>query len=115
MATPLVDIPNLTLPDYYINREISALEFNRRVLSLANDLSAQVEGNQISCGSLSPEVVELLDSLDEEDRAMVILKYAEDYTFADLAEMFGMTTSACKMRVSRARQRLQARYGSEQS
>jgi len=32
-----VDIPNLTLPDYYINRELSALEFNSRVLHQATD------------------------------------------------------------------------------
>jgi polyphosphate kinase len=32
-----VDSPNLKLPDYYINRELSALEFNRRVLCLAKD------------------------------------------------------------------------------
>jgi polyphosphate kinase len=34
-----MDRPNLTLPDYYINRELSALEFNARVLSQAGDES----------------------------------------------------------------------------
>ena len=34
-----MDIPNLTLSDYYINRELSALEFNSRVLSQARDQS----------------------------------------------------------------------------
>ena len=34
-----MDIPNLALPDYYINRELSALEFNSRVLHQATDES----------------------------------------------------------------------------
>lgn len=34
-----MDTPNLTLPDYYINRELSALEFNGRVLHQATDES----------------------------------------------------------------------------
>ncbi len=34
-----VDIVNLKLPDYYINRELSALEFGRRVLHQAKDPS----------------------------------------------------------------------------
>lgn len=34
-----MDTPNLKLPDYYINRELSQLEFNIRVLNQAKDLS----------------------------------------------------------------------------
>jgi polyphosphate kinase len=34
-----LDIPNLTLSDYYINRELSTLEFNSRVLSQVRDQS----------------------------------------------------------------------------
>ena len=34
-----MDTPNFSLADYYINRELSALEFNRRVLYQAVDES----------------------------------------------------------------------------
>jgi polyphosphate kinase len=34
-----VDVPDLKAPDYYINRELSFLEFNQRVLALALDPS----------------------------------------------------------------------------
>jgi len=37
-----VDIPNLKLPDYFINRELSALEFNSRVLAQAHDESIPI-------------------------------------------------------------------------
>lgn len=53
---------------------------------------------------------QILETLGEEDRAMMILKYAEDYTYDELAAMFEMTPSACKMRISRARDKLQERF-----
>lgn len=34
---PLLDTPNLKLPEYFINRELSALEFNQRVLHQVKD------------------------------------------------------------------------------
>jgi len=37
-----VDTPNLTLPDYFINRELSALEFSNRVLAQARDESIPI-------------------------------------------------------------------------
>ncbi len=52
----------------------------------------------------------MLDVLDEEDRAMLILKYAEGYSYDDLSGIFELSISACKMRLSRARDRLKQRF-----
>ncbi len=54
--------------------------------------------------------MQMLETLDEEDRAILILKYAEGYEYEELAAMFDLSASACKMRVSRAREKLQQRY-----
>lgn len=59
---------------------------------------------------LSLDLMRMLDTLDEEDRAILILKYAEGYEYDELSGMFGMTPSALKMRVSRAREKLQQRF-----
>lgn len=55
----------------------------------------------------------MLGEMSEEDRALVILKYAEGYTFEELADLFDMTSSAVKMRVSRACDKVQQRYGEQ--
>jgi polyphosphate kinase len=51
-----VDVPDLKAPDYYINRELSFLEFNQRVLALAIDetvpLLERLKFLCISCGNL---------------------------------------------------------------
>jgi RNA polymerase sigma-70 factor (ECF subfamily) len=59
---------------------------------------------------LSIDVQEMLNRLDEEDRALVILKYCENYSYEELAEMFGLSVPACKMRVSRAKEKLQQAF-----
>ena len=38
---------------------------------------------------LSLDLMQMLEILDEEDRALVIMKYAENYSHEELAEMFG--------------------------
>ena len=58
----------------------------------------------------SLDLMAMLDTLSEEDRALMLLKYAEAYEYDDLAEIFEISPSACKMRVSRAREKLQARF-----
>lgn len=62
---------------------------------------------------LSLDLMQMLEVLDEEDRALLILKYAEGYSHEELAEIFNISVSACKMRISRARDRVQRKYETE--
>ncbi len=59
---------------------------------------------------LAIDLMRMLETLDEEDRAMLILKYAESYDYEELSEIFGLSVSACKMRLLRAREKLQQRF-----
>ncbi len=59
---------------------------------------------------LSMDLLMMLETLDEEDRALLLLKYAEAYEYEELAAIFEISVSACKMRISRAREKLQARF-----
>jgi RNA polymerase sigma-70 factor (ECF subfamily) len=57
------------------------------------------------------DLTQMLDVLDEDDRALLLLKYAENYSHEDLAEMFDISVSACKMRISRAREKVKEKFG----
>lgn len=61
--------------------------------------------------SAALDLYQMLEVLPEEDRALLILKHAEGYSYEELAEVFGLSVSACKMRVSRAKDKLQAQFG----
>lgn len=78
------------------------------------DMEQRTAGNAGS-GGLSLDLLEMLETLDDEDRALLILKYAEGYSYEELAAMFGLTESACKMRVSRAKEKVQERHGRQES
>ena len=56
------------------------------------------------------DLEQILEALSEEDRALLILKYSEDYTYDELAAIFDLSPSACKMRISRARDKLKEKY-----
>ncbi len=60
--------------------------------------------------ALELDLMQMLETLNEEDRAMLILKHAEGHSYEELAEMFGLSVSACKMRLSRAREKLKQQF-----
>ena len=53
----------------------------------------------------------VLEHLDEEDRALVLMRFAENHEYDELAEMFGSTSGALRMRISRIREKLAAKAG----
>jgi len=75
------------------------------------DFDARPETKQAPPAETKLDLLQMLDMLDEEDRALVLLKYAEGYEYEELAKIFHLSVSACKMRISRAREKIQARYG----
>lgn len=77
----------------------------------AVDLDTQAATRPAEGAETKLDLLQMLDILDEEDRAMILLKYAEGYEYEELAEIFELSVSACKMRVSRAREKIQARFG----
>jgi RNA polymerase sigma-70 factor (ECF subfamily) len=75
------------------------------------DLDRHAPARHVTPADAKLDLIQMLDILDEEDRALVLLKYAEGYEYEELAEIFELSVSACKMRVSRAREKIQARFG----
>ena len=52
----------------------------------------------------------VLDSLDPTDRATLLMKYQDELSIKDMMEILGLSESAVKMRVLRARERALAKY-----
>jgi len=78
----------------------------------AQKLEAERQTRGVPAGGAEPSIdlAQILDALDETDRAMLILKYAEGHSYEELSEMFTLSVSACKMRIKRSRERLQERF-----
>lgn len=67
---------------------------------------AGAEPDPAAAVASAQDVERLLAVLDEEDRALVLMKFAEGHDYDALAEMFDSTPGALRMRVSRIRERL---------
>jgi len=63
-----------------------------------------------STAELSLDLNQILNTLEDDDRALLIMKYAEGHNYDELATIFDLSISACKMRVARARQKLKERF-----
>ncbi len=71
---------------------------------------ARQPGRASAPQGLDLDLLMMMETLDEEERALLLLKYAEAYEYEELAAIFEISVSACKMRISRAREKLQSRF-----
>src|SRR5262249_45041387 len=60
---------------------------------------------------MTPVLDEALDGLSEDDRQVILLRFFDQRTMADLGRVLGITENAAKMRVSRALDRLRGQLG----
>ncbi len=61
---------------------------------------------EVAWKEMTPVLDEALDGLNETDRQVILLRFFEQKTMAELGREFGVTEDAAKMRVSRALERL---------
>lgn len=67
---------------------------------------AAAEPGPAAAVAAAHDLERLLAGLDEEDRALILMKFAEGHDYDALAEMFDSTPGALRMRVSRIREKL---------
>jgi RNA polymerase sigma-70 factor (ECF subfamily) len=72
------------------------------------DIPAGDESENGSRRDLATDLNAALARLEPKHREAIILKYANDLTYEDMAEVTGLRVSALKMRVKRAREHLEA-------
>jgi len=70
------------------------------------DVSAANPEKETMRGEQRERLQNLLQSLNETDRAAIILRYWHEYSEAEIAEALSLTVSAVKSRLHRARRRL---------
>ena len=82
----------------------------KRVQTVEAPLAEATTAEQAATSGLSLDLMQMLDTLREKERAMLILKHAEGYSYEEIAAMFNLSVSACKMRISRAREKLKKQF-----
>src|SRR5258708_4866654 len=75
-------------------------------VAMQTDRTEEVAWNEIM-----PVLDEGLDGLNETDRQVILLRFFEQKTMADVGRAFGVTEDAAKMRVSRALERFRPQLG----
>jgi len=109
----LVRIATRICTDCYRKRKRRA-EIQAQVaseLSIQQQISSKEENSDHS--ERSQKLVEALETLTESDRSLIVMYYFSEMTIKDIAEEFEIGESAVKMRLSRARTKIEEKVKNE--
>ncbi len=79
---------------------------NRRTSEFIEDRKIQGQADRGADGPLGDSLNSALDSLDPATREAIILRFAEEYSFPEIAHQMNLGESAIKMRVRRGLEKL---------
>ena len=107
-------LPSLREPDYFktwlikilINKCNDLLKAGKRYVSIEN---IPEEGFR-DTGQENIEFMMLMDSLDEQYRTVLVLRYSEGFSVREIGEILGLTESAVKARLKRGRDKVKKVY-----
>ena len=77
-----------------------------RVMSVSQDCSEQNPLDLLLAEERHEQVQQALETITEQDKEILILKYVHDWSYRAMAGHLGLTVSAIQARLHRARQRL---------
>ncbi len=108
-STWLFSITHNTCVDYLRKNKKNVTGVITR--QLADQLADMVEEDDEIPRELSMQVLDqLLDQLNPEDKMLLLMKYKEKYAIKDIQRTLGISESAIKMRLKRAREKLNNLY-----
>ena len=97
---------------FYVNYVQRKLNKEKELFVAADeDLKKQVLVSDEQIYTLkSDKLAAALDQLDADDKAILLMKYQDDFTIKELQEVFEIGESAVKMRLNRAKSRVIEKY-----
>ncbi len=78
------------------------------LIELDDNASYDLEPTESTADKIDIEinVTKMLDSVSKQEKAMLIMKYVDNYSYEDIARQFNISLSAAKMRIVRAKERI---------
>lgn len=95
---------NYCMDQLRLNKKMAEDELTETV-DVAEE-SEDIEGIEMDAKRLR----QVLESISPEERTILLMKYQDDFSIKDIADTFGLTESAVKMRLKRTKEKLKKRY-----